>query len=196
MAHTPRLVTSTMDYDAFLAAVNDLVQLKRDRRGAEVAALDTNTRAGASWFNMVDDALLALFAKTDDITATAAVVYDTRDSPTVTGTATSGGGTVDFEIDVTKERVVLDWIRVVSDDASEGGMVQLYADSARTKLVYESDIAAGDPPVASTEYDDGNPFTLIASDGTTLDDQVIYGTITNDGDTDSTYTVYIMGRGY
>lgn len=196
MANTPPLVDDSMDSTDFLDAVADLIQLKVDQRGAEVAALDTNTRAGAIWFNMVDDALLALFTKTDSMVAASAVVYDTRSSPTVTGSATSGGGTVNFQISLSKTRATIDWIRVVSNSASVGGLVQLYADSARTKLVYQSEIAAGDPPVASTEYDDGNPFACISSDGTSLADEILYGTITNDGGTNSTYSVYLVGHGY
>jgi hypothetical protein len=198
MANTPARVTSAMGYSAFMAAVNDLLQLKHDPRGSEVSDLDTVQRAGAAWGNMVDDALIALWSKTDDITAESAVTYDTRESPTVTS-AVVEGAEVDFQIALSKTRATIDWLRVRANAGSVGGMVRLYADSDRTKQVYESDIAAGDPPEPSDELVDGTPFACISSDGTSLDDEILYGTIvggTPDEGPSSTYSIYLVGHGY
>lgn len=190
MANASPIVTPASSYVDFLTAFSDYLQHKHDPRGSEVDPADTNTRAGAELFNAYDDALKALWQRgtRTDTRVTGAVV---------TGSAASGGGTVDFEVslDAGLTLYTVHWLRVVSDASSVGGRVQLYADSGRTKLVYDRDIVdTSDPPVAAAETYDANPWCAVSSDGTDLADSKLYGTITNDGGTNSTYTVSLIAQ--
>lgn len=202
---TPR-VNSSMNLSQVLVAIGDLLQPKFDRDGSEVTDLETNTRAGAVWPNAVDDWLMALQGSIDSLKesvegleAGGTLVKDTRETGQTTTGSVSSSSSLDFTIPMAgSTRWVVQWLRVVrnSEESSATSTVFLYADSDRTKLVYQAALQAGDPLADVYDYTDGTPFACFSNDGTGLEDSTLYATIVNDGDGASTYTVRMFAVGY
>lgn len=163
--------------------------LKKDKQGREAALGDLENASGQLWSNWLEDTVLKILEHGHRR------MLDNRAAPLVTGNATSGGGTVDFTLDVKSVNGRGVWLKVVSDAASVGGVVEFFSDAARTKLVYQADIKAGSPPVDSDTLIDGTSWTAIADDGTDLESGTLYGRVTNNGGSDSTYTVTLVFEG-
>lgn len=178
-----------------------LLQVKRDRRGSEVSEANTNTRVGQVWLNFVDDFLLSLKQQIEGVAAGSAQMKDTRFTGATTTASISAGADGDFEIAFPTERVHVWWLRVRSNsgESGPGGRIQLFADSLRTKTIYDSNLVMGDPPVDVDDFVDGMSWGAFADDGSGLeldgsDVPHMYGTITNGGSGASTFTVRVVAQ--
>ena len=189
MATATNIIDIQQGLAAFKAQYIQQLVLKLDKQGREATLAELEAAAGQLWGNFIEDVLRRIleFAPRR--------MLDNRAAPLVTASAAMSGGTVDFELDPKSTNGRGVWLHVVSDAASVGGTVEFFADAARSKLVYQSDIAAGDPPVATDTLHDGTPWTAISEDGSDLEAGKLYGTITNDGGSNSTYTVQMIFEG-
>lgn len=113
-------------------------------------------------------------------------LVDTIGSPLVTGSA-SGGGTVDFTISAGASRCRLDFLRLVSNGPSLDSTLRMYRDAARTDEIY-----AVENVDASTQFTDRNTASLMGDDGSTLENQTLYGRIFNNDVTASTYDIEVV----
>jgi hypothetical protein len=117
-------------------------------------------------------------------------LVDTIGSPLVTASAAGSGGTVDFTIAVGAGRCRMDFLRLVSNGPSLNSTLRMYRDAARTEEIY-----AIENVDASTQFTDRNTATLMGDDGVNLDSNTLYGRITNNDVTASTYDIeVILGR--
>lgn len=190
-------VTAGMDLAAILAEGVLLLQQHHDPRGSEVGD-EVLDRFGARSLDFMQDWLIALQSNVDSLGASSAQVLDTRTTGATTTGSISAGASGDFEIDVPSTRMTFQWIRVRrnSTESTATSTVRFYADADRTKLVYESDLKSGDPAVDVYDFADGLTWGAFSDDGTGLDDLKLYGTIDNNGDGASTYTVRAVAIGY
>lgn len=189
-------VTAGMDLAAIMAEGVLLLQQHHDPRGSEVGD-EVLDRFGARSLDFIQDWLLALQANVDSLGASSAQVLDTRTTGATTTGSIAAGDSGDFEIDVPSTRMTVQWLRVRrnSTESSATSSVQFYADAGRTKLVFDSDMKMGDPAVDVYDFADGLTWGAYSTDGTGLEDQKLYGTINNDGDGPSTYTIRMVAVG-
>ena len=194
---TPR-ITTLMDLADIVTEIGPLLQEKFDRDGSAVADDDTNTRAGAAWPNAVDDWLMALQERIDSLSAGMASVLDTRSAGSVTTASIAGLASGNFEITTPSDRMRFDFVRCLSNSSELGptGRLQFYADTGRTKLVYDSALQMGEPPVDVDDFIDTLSWGAYADDNSDLVDEILYGTVTNGGAGASTFTIYVVGVGY
>lgn len=113
-------------------------------------------------------------------------VFDTRSTPTVTGSANSGGGTVDFTIVTGLTAPLIEFLDVTANGNTVSSDIRFYRDSARTSLVYE--VLARD--AFTTPFVDATPWAGYNRAGD-LESNTLYGRITNNGANASTYDVRI-----
>jgi hypothetical protein len=194
--HDDPRITSGMDLAAILAEGVLLLQKHHDPRGSVVTDAMTIEQAGAVLFNFYEDWLIALQGNVDSLGAGAAQVLDTRTIGAVTTATINAGASGDFEITVPSTRMSIQWLRCTSNAPSTGGTLQFFADSARTKLVYESDLKMGDPPVDVADFVDGMAWGAFSDDSTGLTDLKLYGTVQNGGVSNSTYTLKLVALGF
>jgi hypothetical protein len=185
-----------MDLAAILAEGVLLLQKHHDPRGSEVDDAGMIDRVGARLLNFYEDWLIALQENVDSLGAGAAQVLDTRTTGATTTATINASATGDFEITVPSTRMSIQWLRCTSNAPSTGGVLQFFADSARTKPVYESEMRAGDPPVDVADFVDGMAWGAFSDDSTGLTDSKLYGRIENTGVSNSTYTLRLVGLGY
>lgn len=194
----------TLDELLEIDDVNAALQEKFDRRGQEIKPEDTNTRLGSYLQNLVEDLIKALWQRTDTLVSGSAVqIFDTRTTGSTNTGSIAAGGSGEFEIEMPTERVSVQWLRVRanSGESGPGGRIRFYSDSARTKLVYDSDMKLGDPPVDVDDFVDGMAWGAFDEDGGGLEldeDDVphIYGTVNNGGSGPSTFTVRLVAICY
>lgn len=111
-------------------------------------------------------------------------VLDTRSAPLATGSAASGGGTVDFTIVVGFATPLVEFLDVQANGNTVNSDVRFYRDAARTSLVYEA--LARD--AFTTPFVDATPWAGYNRAGD-LESNTLYGRITNNGANASTYSV-------
>jgi hypothetical protein len=190
-------VTAGMDLAAIMAEGVLLLQQHHDPRGSEVGD-EVLDRFGARSLDFIQDWLLALQANVDGLGASSAQVLDTRTTGSTSTGSIAAGASGNFEVDVPSSRMTFQWIRVRrnSTESSATSTVRLYADSDRTKLIYESDLKSGDPAIDVYDFADGLTWGAFSDDGTGLEDLKLYGTIDNDGDGPSVYVFRCVAIGY
>jgi len=197
MSNPIPVVVLTDSLAEFLARANQwgeanqlLVQAKKNKKPGDGTAspgfnaAQSKSRSLAQWFDMMDDFLLGSFGAG----GSQGITVDNRAAPITAGPATAGGGTANFEIDVKRSYGIGLFLSLLSDVASVGLQVDLYSDVARSKLVYSA-VSVGVSHVERT------PWTAVADDGTDLELTKLYGTVTNNGGSDSTYTIKIIFQG-
>lgn len=112
-----------------------------------------------------------------------------------TGTATSGGGTVDFTLVVGVSKGLVHKMRVRAVGNTVNSDIYLYADAGRTDRIWwatgQDCYTSGTPwPYADFRI----PFPLTGW-GSDLSSGTVYGTIINNGANDSYYIIEISGEG-
>ena len=179
----------------WLAAESELLTNKQDATGREATRAQSQTVATKHWGNFVDNVMnfvQKFFTRTtfDNRTAEGGTAV-------LTGIATSGGGTSDFEVDVACAQGQIVWLKLrsLSGPTSVGGKLEFFNNSLRTVKVVDIDIEAGNPPVASDTVIVGFAIALIADTGANLPDRKLYGRVTNDGATDSDYALEMVVQG-
>lgn len=116
-------------------------------------------------------------------------IFDSRSSPVTTGSAASGGGTVDFSIATTLATPLVQYLDVTAIGITLVSDVRFYRDAARTSLVYEA--LARD--AFTTPFVDATPWAGFNRAGD-LENGALYGRITNNGANASTYDVRIRAK--
>ena len=116
-------------------------------------------------------------------------IFDTRSSPTLTGSATSGGGTVDFTIAVGFPTPLVEFLDVQAVGNTVDSDIRFYRDAARTSLIYET--LARD--AFTTPFVDATPWAGYNRAGD-LESNTLYGRITNNGANASTYNVRVRAK--
>ena len=115
------------------------------------------------------------------------ITLDSRGTGASTGViaaSATGTGTVD----VSADKGTLAYLRVTAD-AVTSGRIKFYADSGRTKLIYEAPAAASPDHDFTTAFVDRTPAYLLADDGTNLEGGSVHYSITNSGASDATFTI-------
>ena len=113
--------------------------------------------------------------------------FDNRGSP-VTSPAAAPAATADFTVSLGLPVGTASWFKLVSVAGSVGGNIKIYSDVARTKLIYNANFT-------TTEHIEGTPWSSIADDGTDLESDTLYCTVTNSGSLTSTYTMEMRFEG-
>lgn len=116
-------------------------------------------------------------------------VLDTRAAPLVTGSATSGGGTVNFTIATGFSTPLIEFLDVEANGNTTTSDIRFYRDAARTSLVYEA--LARDAFTAP--FVDATPWAGYNRSGD-LESNTLYGRITNNGANASTYDIRVRMR--
>lgn len=117
-----------------------------------------------------------------------AETFDNRGEATLTDTATSGGGTVDFSIVIGFETPDVQYLRIVARGNTVDSDVQLFRDAARSDQIYQ----AINQDMFTSAYVDTDPWP--AYNTSNLENRTIYGTITNNGGNDSQYDIEMVAR--
>lgn len=116
---------------------------------------------------------------------------DTFGSADTTANATGSGGTVDFTILVgdaneSFSKCTLNQLRLVANGTCADATLEFFRDSGRTDQIYE--VANVDP---STQFSDRNVAKMRGDDGSTLQNNTLYGRITNHDAGDSTFDIEV-----
>lgn len=106
--------------------------------------------------------------------------FDNRGAPITSPTALIGKS-ADFTVPIGLPVGHTTWFKLSSVAGSSSGSIAVYSDSARTKIIYNSNFS-------TTEHIDGSSWSSIPDDGTNLENDTLYCTVTNEGSVDSTYT--------
>lgn len=180
-----------------------LLQKHYDPRGSEVTDAMTIDQAGAVLFNFYEDWLIALQTKVDEVVSTPAAlsVKDTRTTGATTTSSIASAGSANFTISMPTDRVSVQWLRVKANNTegytpSAESQISFYADADRTQLVYQSNLVSGVEADATADFVDGMAWGAFADNGDGLEENILYGTIVNDGDAASTFTVRVVALAY
>jgi len=134
-------------------------------------------------------------ASSAGISATAGQVltFDNRGAPLTTGNATGGGGTTNFTMDVGASYGELKYLRVrTATGACADATIQFFYDAARTPVTGEIYDAENKDTSTTNGWVDRNPATMMGDDGTALESNTLYGTITNVDVDDATFSVELV----
>ena len=190
MANTPSRVNLLGGLSAFLTQNGSLIQKKFDKRGGEVPEAATAQFCGEAWANVVDDFMLATLGSVP-------VIINTIDTPTITDFVAPGGGELDIDLPAGFRFGIIAFFRALSLEGSIGGNIKVYADQARTDLIYDQDIVDTSviPPTPSSEFVEQNCFTAISRSGGPVSAGTFYR-IRNDGVVSSRYQLQLLGLGF
>ncbi len=115
--------------------------------------------------------------------------FDNRDLPETTPSAASGGGTAEGTIDLRNAAPVGRLLELTALAATLTSQIELFADVARTILVYQSLVV----DAFTTPFEDGTPFALFRPTSNLVDGKVYYR-VTNTGGVASAYEIILVTK--